>query len=75
MYIGGLRTTWDSDGVIVTEVASAVQDRLDDWGAALIALDPWRPVIVRKINGVGHQDDIGSFSLAPTISFLRRRYR
>lgn len=75
MYLGGIKDNWSADGTIDPTVASAVQGRLDDFSTDILGLTDWFPVVRRNVGGTPSRSAIAALSLAPSVSFLQRRYR
>lgn len=73
MYIMGARgDSFNGNGTITS---TGIQTALDDFFTDLVAISGWHPITVHKIDEVESITTVLSLSLAPTISFLRRRYR
>ncbi len=74
-YLGGIRSNWSSAGVVDTSEVSAINGRLSDFYDALVAIDSWDLVVKRMVDGSSSTSYVTGLSVAPTISFLQRRYR
>jgi len=74
-YIGGLRENYDYAGAIDPTVYAGVQGHMDDFFSDLSALTDFAPVVRRNVGGSPTRNDVLSLSVAPTMTFMQRRYR
>jgi hypothetical protein len=73
MFIMGAQTDgFDGTGAISS---GAIQGAVNDFFVALQGITDWHPIQTHNVGGTPTVSTVLSLSLAPTVSFLRRRYR
>jgi hypothetical protein len=73
MYIPGALT--DGFDALGNVTSSAIQTNAEAFYAAISDATDWTPVVLHKVDNVESISIVSALVVAPTVSFLRRRYR